>query len=253
MPPLHKALFDNSNIMKKEITVLKLIFLHLYPGLLIAGLYILVTPTINHFGYPSQLSLGLCFLVIILPFELGYLIRKSRTAPGNNSSLKNILVNEVIKKKLFIGLIIGGIIISILVAVLTQTIDTTIKQKIFSWLPSWYCYDEEFKNYSKNALILTGVLRVFIDGMIIPYIEEIYFRGYLLPRIKTKGLLAPITASILFAIYHFWQPWNYISLFIISLILVFPAWYFKNYKISLYIHLTINLIGSILFLLMITK
>jgi len=240
-----------SSVVKKEISTFNLVLLHLYPGILITGLYVLITPTINTLGFPSLLSLMLCFLMIIVPFELGYLIHKARRNNGNDSSLKHLLVNEIMSNKKFVSIIILGIIASILIAGLTQIIDTSIKEKIFSWLPNWYYYDKEFDGYSKNALLLTGILRIFIDGMIIPYTEEIYFRGYLLPRIKGKGLLVPILATILFALYHFWQPWNYLSLLIISAILVFPAWYFKNYKISLYIHLMINLIGSILFLLMI--
>ena len=135
-----------------------------------------------------------------------------------------------------------------------QFVDDSIKKNVFDWLPNWYMYDEEFKNgYTKQALMVTGILRIFFDGLILPYIEEIYFRGYLLPRIKVKGIFTPILATVLFAIYHFWQPWNYPSLLIISAILVFPAWYFKNYKISLYIHVIINFLGAILFYLMIMQ
>jgi membrane protease YdiL (CAAX protease family) len=156
-------------------------------------------------------------------------------------------------RKRLIGYVILGIVVSFLIVGLTQAFDITIKEKIFAWLPDWYLYDVEYSGYSKQVLLITGIARILVDGMIIPYIEEIYFRGYLLPRIKGKGLWVPISASALFAIYHFWQPWNYISLLIISAVLVFPAWYFKNYKISLYIHMAINLLGSILFLLMVMQ
>lgn len=167
-------------------------------------------------------------------------------------SLKGILTNKTLQRKKFIALIVSGIVASILVTGITQLVDTSIKENIFAWLPDWYVFDEEYKNgYTKQALLITAILRVFVDGLIIPFTEEVYFRGYLLPRIQAKGLWTPILASVLFAVYHFWQPWNYVSLLIISAILVFPAWYFKNYKISLYIHLILNLIGAILFLLMI--
>jgi hypothetical protein len=152
------------------------------------------------------------------------------------------------------GIIIGGIILSILIVGITQLMDKSIKENIFSWLPKWYFYDEEINSgYTKNALLITGIARLFVDGLIIPFAEELYFRGYLLPRISGNGLKVPLLASILFALYHFWQPWNYPSLLIISAILVFSAWYCKNYKISLYLHIILNLLGAILFLLMINR
>jgi len=238
--------------MTEKISTTKLVWLHLYPGLLIGGLYILLTPSINNFGYPSIMSLMISALLVIIPFELGYLLYAAKSS--GNRTIRGILVNKVIGVKKFIGFIIGGIVLSFLIVGLMQFVDDSIKKNVFDWLPNWYMYDEEFKNgYTKQALMVTGILRIFFDGLILPYIEEIYFRGYLLPRIKVKGIVTPILATVLFAIYHFWQPWNYPSLLIISAILVFPAWYFKNYKISLYIHVIINFLGAILFYLMIMQ
>ncbi|WP_370095647.1 lysostaphin resistance A-like protein [Winogradskyella sp.] len=238
--------------MTKKISTTKLVWLHLYPGLLIGGLYILLTPSINNFGYPSIMSLMISALLVIIPLELGYLLYAAKSS--GNRTIRDILVNKAIGVRKFIGIIIGGIVLSFLVVGLMQFVDDSIKKNVFEWLPNWYMYDEEFKNgYAKQALMVTGLLRIFFDGLIIPYIEEIYFRGYLLPRIKAKGIVTPILATILFAMYHFWQPWNYPSLLAVSAILVFPAWYFKNYKISLYIHVTINFIGAILFYLMIMQ
>jgi AcrR family transcriptional regulator len=43
-------------------------------------------------------------------------------------------------------------------------------------------------------------------------VEELYFRGYLLPRISRFGGWAPVINCCLFALYHFWQPFNLPSL-----------------------------------------
>ena len=38
--------------------------------------------------------------------------------------------------------------------------------------------------------------------------EEVYFRGFLLPRIpQALGRTAPLVHTVLFAVYHVWTPW----------------------------------------------
>ena len=39
-------------------------------------------------------------------------------------------------------------------------------------------------------------------------LEEVYFRGFLLPRIpQALGRTAPLVHTVLFAVYHVWTPW----------------------------------------------
>ncbi|HKK62539.1 MAG TPA: CPBP family intramembrane glutamic endopeptidase [Bacteroidales bacterium] len=235
-----------------KISKRNIVFLHLFPGVLILGIYLLITPFIHSMGYPSLMSLMIAFLMVILPAELGYLIWKAKKSTVDKPFLQRILVNKPVEKKKFLGIISIGVIAIFIIAGGMSLMDESIKTQVFGWLPDWYFYDSEFFNgYSRQALVITAVFRIGIDGLLIPFTEEWYFRGYLLPRMQGKGVAVPVLASLLFALYHFWQPWNYLTLILISAILVFPAWYFKNYKISLYIHLIINLTGAILFLLMV--
>jgi len=236
----------------EQISKRKVVFLHLFPGALILGIYLLITPFIHSMGYPSLMSLMVAFLMVILPIELGYLFWKAKKSAVNKPFFQHILINEKIEKKKFLGILSSGVIAIFILAGGMSLVDENIKTQVFGWLPDWYFYDSEFLNgYSRQALVITAYFRIGIDGLLIPFTEEWYFRGYLLPRMEGKGVTVPILASALFALYHFWQPWNYFTLILISAILVFPAWYFKNYKISLYIHLIINMTGAILFLLMV--
>ena len=38
-------------------------------------------------------------------------------------------------------------------------------------------------------------------------VEEMYFHGYLLPRISRLGAWAPLVNTVLFSLYHFFTPW----------------------------------------------
>ena len=47
-----------------------------------------------------------------------------------------------------------------------------------------------------------------LTGILVPITEELYFRGYLLPRMPSQfGCLKPAAHSLLFSIYHFDTPW----------------------------------------------
>ncbi len=47
-----------------------------------------------------------------------------------------------------------------------------------------------------------------LTGILVPITEELYFRGYLLPRMPSQfGRLKPAAHSLLFSIYHFRTPW----------------------------------------------
>ena len=38
-------------------------------------------------------------------------------------------------------------------------------------------------------------------------VEEMFFRGYLLPRISRLGAWAPLVNTVLFSLYHLFTPW----------------------------------------------
>lgn len=233
--------------------MLKTIWLHLFPGLLITLIYVILAPFVNAAGYPSLMALGIAFLLVIIPFEWFYLLAKGKQISGRYS-LSAVLPTQHVPIKKRILIISGGIVAIFVIAGGMYYFDASIKEMLAQWLPKWYFFDEDYKNnYTKEAIVVTAAFRIVVDGILIPIVEEQYFRGYLLPKIPATGVKAPMAGSVLFALYHFWQPWNYLSLLLISGVLAFTAWHFKNYKISLYIHLIINLLGSIAFFLLVSK
>lgn len=52
------------------------------------------------------------------------------------------------------------------------------------------------------------VLSAFLN-LAVPSVEELYFRGFLLPRIPGGSHWAPLLNASLFSLYHFWLPWDF--------------------------------------------
>jgi hypothetical protein len=91
-------------------------------------------------------------------------------------------------------------------------------------------------------------LGLFLSGLVAPVVEELYFRGYLLPRIPVSGKLAPVTNAALHSAYHFYAPWNFLSFFLGFLPL---AYYFRlrgNLLPTVITHALFNSVGLIVLL-----
>jgi membrane protease YdiL (CAAX protease family) len=221
--------------------------MHLLPGLLVVVLYIILAPVVNRYGYPSMLALTLAAFVVIVPLQLGHLFYKGYQLNGKLSLEGVIKPTQRMSASKFAGWLLASMVILIVIGAITFTFESKIKSSLFSWLPAWYFYDSNFQSYSKHALFVTAWIRLILDGIIFPVTEELYFRGYLFPRLPGTIRYKWTLGAVLFAIYHFWQPWNYISLFFISLVLIAPVTKLNNVYLSIAIHMCANLIGGFLF------
>lgn len=85
--------------------------------------------------------------------------------------------------------------------------------------------------------------RFLVDGLANPLVEEMYFRGYLLPRISRLRVWALLLNAILFSLAHFWQPANGPQIFLLVTPLYYLVWWKRNIYISMAVHCTANLIG----------
>jgi membrane protease YdiL (CAAX protease family) len=96
-------------------------------------------------------------------------------------------------------------------------------------------------------LVLLGlVLQVVIDGVLAPVTEEVYFRGYLLPRMGYLRGWAPAVNALLFAVQHFWQPYNCVMIFLLSGSLTYVVWWKRNIYIAMLLHGSANTIGAVI-------
>ena len=91
----------------------------------------------------------------------------------------------------------------------------------------------------------TFIAAFVLSGFVAPIVEEWYFRGFLLPRMERWGLAAPAVNSLLFAMYHFFFPWNVASIFIAFLPIAYVTWIRKNWRIGAIAHCMLNLTGII--------
>jgi len=100
--------------------------------------------------------------------------------------------------------------------------------------------------YSKSVLIITYLFAFIFVVIVAPTVEELYFRGYLLPRMPRWKGWTPILHSTLFALYHTWTPWMAITRTIAMLPLIYIVQRKRNIYLGIIIHCLINVIDIII-------
>jgi len=234
--------------LNEQYSIGKLLALHLLPGMAGILAYILLAPIFMNNGYPAVLGLLVAAGLVILPIELVILLYQARRASGT-FSLKRILpYHNPLPKWQYVVIPVALVLWGFLATLVTSLLDSAIANAWFAWLPEWFFFFDlsQYEGYAQPALMLTFIVYLIVNGIALPIVEELYFRGYLLPRLEHYGKWAPLINLSLFSLYHFWTPWGTISRILWMFPWVYVAWRKQNIYLIMIAHCTANIIGSLL-------
>ena len=228
-------------------SVARTVVLHLLPGILFLAFYVAALPVVRGLGFPSLMAIFLAIVFVFVPFQLGYLVYRARR--DGTSFGEVVRYREPVPKGLFAGLVFSLFAWSALCAVLfTPPLDAFFLENVFSWLPESFLLTEDFSRYSAAVLVVTWVSGLVLNGFVAPVVEELYFRGYLLPRISRLGAWAPLVNTVLFSLYHFFTPWQTVGRVISLLPMVYAVWWTRNVYVGMVV-LVLGNVASMLLLL----
>lgn len=240
---LKKRVRKNASI--HQLSKIKSVLYHLYPGVLIALCFAAVTPFLVRYGYPPQLGSLIAIIIVAIPLLLMHLSQARKKEHRKSIWELNVYKNRLSTGKLILYSV-SLVVLMFFIWGVTQPLDKILTDKIFSWLPPWYTV-QDFKGYSKESIQLTLVLNLLLNGFIGPFIEEYYFRGYLLPRMTVAwGKWSFVVNAILFSLYHLWQPYVYLTLIIALLPMIYLVWKTKDLRLAILTHCLLNIAGALL-------
>lgn len=228
----------------QQLSKIKSIIYHLYPGIIVTACFVLITPVLVAHQYPPQLGLLLSIPLAAIPILLIHLFIAKKQEHQTSLWQLNGYTKRLSTGKLVLYAI-GLVLFAFLVWGITQPIDELVTEKVFSWLPAWYII-QDFKGYSGETIQFTLVLNLLLNGFIAPFIEEFYFRGYLLPRMQSWGKAAFVLNAVCFSLYHLWQPYVYITLIISLLPMTYLVWKTKDIRLGILTHCLLNIVGALL-------
>ena len=240
------------NVSIPQHPLLPSIILHLLPGIVFLIFWFLVAPLIQRWGLPVAIAGSLAILLGQLPLVLGVLLYHSRKETGH-FSLRDVIAYRrpvpLWQYFIFVPLLcIWFFQASSIWITLQNDLSTSLP-----WLPRWLENPLPFIDqgpYSPQVTTITLVVALISSGIIAPIIEELYFRGFLLPRIDRLGVWAVLLNVTLFAFHHLWTPLVNPGRILAWFPIVFVVWRKQNIYIGLYVHLITNLVGNGLLVLL---
>ncbi len=238
---------EHQAVIEEQHSVLRTVVLHLLPGALITVFYLVVAPVVRNLGFPTLMAIFLAILLVLLPFELGYLLHRARRhgVPLGQIVVYRQPMPRLQLAALFLGLFVWSAILGVL---LYPPLDRFFLDNLFFWVPQSFLFAEDFTRYSTATLMTTWIFGLAVNGIAGPIVEELYFRGYLLPRISRLGRWAPLLNTVLFSIYHFFTPWQNLGRILGLLPMVYAVWWKKNIYLSMLVHILGNISAMVLLL-----
>ncbi|MFG3621174.1 CPBP family intramembrane glutamic endopeptidase [Nocardia sp. NPDC047654] len=228
------------------------VVLHLVPGGLIVAAYLLIgQPFVEVIGYPAFMGWAIALCLVLLPVLSGLLWLGRRR--NGRFSLHGVLhyTDRPVPRGKLVAIVIALITWMMGLGLALAPLNNFFKD-FFTWLPyantggSGNNTYLDLHGYPHSMLLATMVICLPLTGISLPLIEELYFRGFLLPRIAHLGGWAPLCNTVLFALYHFWSPWVFVSRVIFTFPGYWLTWQHKDIRISIGMHVGVTSIVATL-------
>ena len=201
------------------------------PGLLILAVTVVAAPVVKTAGLPPIAALLLAFLFAQLPFQLSHLLilrmaAQRPTLAGRRSALPRAaaLVAVPASGRRHAGLELVDL-------VRTEPDQHHLEDHTLRLAPPpGFAADQQRRRRGPSRLspalhcCLAFGAYLILNVVAIPIVEELYFRGYLLPRLSRFEEGAVAGDVKLFTVYHFWQPWLYPAILVAFAAVVFPVY-----------------------------
>jgi membrane protease YdiL (CAAX protease family) len=223
-------------------SLVKSFLLHVLPGIFVTAAFLLLKPLLASTGFPPLLAFLIAVLLIGIPFMLGAMLNEGKKINGHFGLEGVVLYRQKVPWRTFALVFVGAFVVLYLLIMLSIPINSIIAERIFFWVPEWMFLDDQaqYEGYAKNELVLVFTLHLLITGIILPWVEELYFRGYLMPRISRYEIWAPLIGGFFFGLYHVWQLFGFVGVVLLGAGLGYVVWWKKDIRLSISLHVFAN-------------
>jgi membrane protease YdiL (CAAX protease family) len=182
-----------------------------------------------------------------LAFQLAHLLWQGKQRNGNWSLEGIVLFRQSLSFRQSLVLVPLFTITAFLVYGMVAPVGAYLLGRM-PWLPEWFEMRDitMLAQYSRSSLFVTFWLALAVNGIAAPVIEELYFRGNLMPHLSRYGHWTPFIALALFTLYHFWQPYFWVTQFLGMLPVVLAVWWKRSVPLGILTHAAMNSIGLLL-------
>lgn len=220
----------------------RLLLHFLLPALALFLGYVAVgKPLSTALNLPSMIGFLVTVPLVLVPVELGWLYYLGYRKHQRLTLKDIVLYRESLTWRQYLVLIPVIFVCMLAGFILGSFGDEWVYRVLFvGWWPDYLRYEDSPDGLSLSMQRLVLILSLIFVGIIGPVVEELYFRGYVLPRQAHQGWFAPIINSALFAAYHLLTPWLFISRTIgMAIVAAFTQWK-RNVYLAIAVHVAAN-------------
>ena len=237
---------DESSQEFPKLTVLGILGFHLIPGAVFTALLIFLSRIFIQHGLTAYLAELLLIPACLVPMLVGTMLVSAKRS-GSRLSLSRVIGY---RSPGTLGDYVGRPIVLFLCWALASLAVVPLSGHLEAWYLTWF--PAQLGNHALVSGVVSSpsaqrrvtlVLAVLLSGLLAPLVEEAYFRGFLLPRMKHLGWLAPVLSAFLFGLYHFFAPWGLPVIFVAFLPIAFVVQARQNFRIGVVVHAMFNLVG----------
>jgi uncharacterized protein len=236
-----------SSTLIEQLSPSALVALHLVPGALMTAAFVAVAPLIQAVGYPPIAALLAAIVLVLIPIELGIMWWAARAQQVRLRDL--VPYRQPLPARDWLWLVPALVLLAFVGFGVHMAIEPQLIERFFGWLPEWFVSPivaDNVRDYSATAWVVTLAAYFAINGLLGPIVEEVYFRGYLLPRMEHLGRWAPLVNVSLFSLYHFWSPWQFLARILGIAPMVYAVRSRRNIYLGMVVHCTLNTLGVLL-------
>ncbi|UWF76814.1 MULTISPECIES: CPBP family glutamic-type intramembrane protease [Microbacterium] len=218
------------------------VLLHLAPGAALLLFFLLTAPALQTAGLPPVWALLFGTVLVILPLEVWLGRRLQRRAAATGVTV--LPLGRIGREDL--PVLLAALVAALLAPGAVVWLEPIIHDAVLSWLPGWFTAGPSALAEHPPLVVGTTVVLWLITQVIVgPVIEEVYFRGRLLPLMPGGWMIGGIAEAGLFSLYHLWQPQAVLTILVFTVPLVALAGVQRKTATAVVVHVTVNLLAFV--------
>lgn len=218
--------------------------LQVIPGLPMLVVYLPAAWLFGGRGLPVQFALYTAILLGEVPATWLLMVRQSRREGGGPLFPWRARLPAWQYIAIGVPLAIVGLVV---MGVLTPTVGERLRTALFGWVPAWALPDmmSDPRQWSRPVRLGLAFLGFFGATMAGGFTQELYARGFLLPRTAHAGRAAPVFNAAAFSVLHLASPWSWPVFFLVALPWAYAVWWKRSTALGLVGHIGMLTIMSL--------
>lgn len=225
-------------------TFLESILYHLLPGVAVLLCMLLLAALLP--DWPLELVLYASACIGVVPVQLGILYYHGYRRNGRLSLDGIVLYRERIGVWKVVLWALGTFLWAGLAFTFAKPHLNAWLLPAFQWLPPLFQpLKGDLTGFSYGIRLTTALLGLIGTCWVAPAVEELYFRGFLLPRMERMKGWAPAANAVLFSLYHLFTPWENLTRIVAILPMLYAVQRNRSIWISMLAHTLLNTVGMV--------